>query len=160
MKKRDYAKLHKRMMFEIDNANRCWNDKYIVPAQKCFFFGYIYSMLRMLEFNEWCYMKDEEARFLFDFEAKQEYYDRLVKAQINDKYGKHKVLGKADVERLADYFYKMYVNYNEKCGAAKMLQELGYITDTQYLVLTDNFEQQCFERIPVARSTFKSILQR
>ena len=160
MKKRDYAKLHKRLMFEIDNANRCWNDKYIVPAQKCFFFGYIYSMLRMLEFNEWCHMKDEEARLLFDFEAKQEYYDRLVKAQINDKYGKHKVLGKADVERLADYFYKMYVNYNEKCGAAKMLQELGYITDTQYLVLTDNFEQQCFERIPVARSTFKSILQR
>lgn len=160
MKKRDYAKLHKRMMLEIDNANRCWNDKYIVPAQKCFFFGYIYSMLRMLEFNEWCYMKDEEARLLFDFEAKQEYYDRLVKEQINNKNGKYKVLGKADVERLADYFYKMYVNYNEKCGAAKVLQELGYITDTQYLVLTDNFEQQCFERIPVARSTFKSILQR
>lgn len=160
MKKRDYAKLHKRMMLEIDNANRCWNDKYIVPAQKCFFFGYIYSMLRMLEFNEWCYMKDEEARLLFDFEAKQEYYDRLVKEQINNKNGKYKVLCKADVERLADYFYKMYVNYNEKCGAAKVLQELGYITDTQYLVLTDNFEQQCFERIPVAKSVFKSILQR
>lgn len=72
----------------------------------------------------------------------------------------YKILGKADIERLSDYFYKMYVNYNEKCGAAKMLQELGYITDIQYLVLTDNFEQQCFERIPVAKSTFKSILQR
>lgn len=79
---------------------------------------------------------------------------------IADEFGKYKILGKADIERLADYFYKMYVNYNEKCGAAKMLEELGYITDTQYLVLTDNFEQQCFERIPVAKSTFKSILQR
>lgn len=160
MKKRDYAKLHKRMMSEIDNVNKCWDDKYIVPAQKCFFLGYIYSMLSMLEFNEWCDMKDEEARFLFDFEAKREYYDRLVKTQIKDKCGNHKILDEAVIERLADYFYKMYVNYNEKCGVAKMLQELGYITDTQYLVLTDNFEQQCFERIPVARSTFKSILQR
>lgn len=76
------------------------------------------------------------------------------------EYGRYKVLGKADIERLSDYFYKTYVNYNEKCGAAKMLQELGYITDTQYLVLTDNFAQQCFERIPVARSVFMSILQR
>lgn len=160
MKKCDYAKLHKKMMSEIDDVNRWWNDEYIVPAQRCFFFGYIYSMLRMLEFNEWCYMEDEEARSLFDFEAKQEYYDRLVKTQINDEYGRYKLLGKADIERLSDYFYKMYVNYNEKCGAAIMLQELGYITDTQYLVLTDNFEQQCFERIPVARSVFKSILQR
>lgn len=160
MKKRDYNKLHKKMMSEIDSVNKCWNDKYIVPAQKVFFFGYIYSKIEMLEYNEWCYMEDEEARSRFDFEAKREYYDRLVKIQINDKCGKHKVLGKADVERLADYFYKMYVNYNEKCGAAKMLQELGYITDTQYLLLTDNFEQQCFERIPVAKSVFKSILQR
>lgn len=160
MKKRDYAKLHKKMLSEISAVNKWWNDKYIVLAQKCFFFGYIYSMIRMLEFNEWCYMEDEEARLLFDFKAKQDYYDRLVKIQLNDKYGKYKVLGKADIECLVEYFYKMYVNYNEKCGAAKMLQELGYITDTQYLVLTDNFEQQCFERIPVARSTFKSILQR
>lgn len=160
MKKRDYAKLHKKMLSEIGAVNKWWNDKYIVPAQKCFFFGYIYSMIRMLEFNEWCYMEDEEARLLFDFKAKQDYYDRLVKIQINDKYGKYKVLGKADIERIVEYFYKMYVNYNEKCGAAKMLQELGYITDTQYLVLTDNFEQQCFERIPVAKSVFKSILQR
>lgn len=160
MKKRDYSKLHKKMMSEIDDVNRWWNDKFTVPAQRCFFFGYIYSMLRMLEFSEWCYMEDEEARSLFDFEAKQEYYDRLVKTQINNEYSKYKVLGKADIERLSDYFYKMYVNYNEKCGAAKVLQELGYITDTQYLVLTDNFEQQCFERIPVAKSVFKSILQR
>lgn len=71
-----------------------------------------------------------------------------------------KILGKADIERLSDYFYKMYANYNEKCGVAKALQVLGYISDTQYLVLTDNFEQQCFERIPVAKSVFKSILQR
>lgn len=160
MKKRDYSKLHKKMMSEIDDVNRWWNDKFTVPAQRCFFFGYIYSMLKMLEFSEWCYMEDEEARSLFDFEAKQEYYYRLVKTQINNEYSKYKVLGKADIERLSDYFYKMYVNYNEKCGAAKMLQELGYITDTQYLVLTDNFEQQCFERIPVAKSVFKSILQR
>lgn len=160
MKKRDYSKLHKKMMSEIDDVNRWWNDKFTVPAQRCFFFGYIYSMLRMLEFSEWCYMEDEEARSLFDFEAKKEYYDRLVKTQINNEYSKYKVLGKADIERLSDYFYKMYVNYDEKCGAAKMLQELGYITDTQYLVLTDNFEQQCFERIPVAKSVFKSILQR
>lgn len=91
---------------------------------------------------------------------KCDYYDRQVKEQLNGQYGRYKILGKADIERLSDYFYKMYVNYNEKCGAAKMLQELGYITDTQYLVLTDNFEQQCFERIPVAKSVFKSILQR
>jgi hypothetical protein len=160
MKKRDYSKLHKKMMSEIDDVNRWWNDKFTVPAQRCFFFGYIYSMLRMLEFSEWCYMEDEEARSLFDFEAKQEYYNRLVKTQIDNEYSKYKVLGKADIERLSDYFYKMYVNYDEKCGAAKMLQELGYITDTQHLVLTDNFEQQCFERIPVAKSVFKSILQR
>lgn len=160
MKKRDYNKLHEKMMSEINAVNRWWNDKYIVPAQRCFFFGYIYSMIRNLEFNEWCGFEDEEARNLFDFKAKNDYYDRLVKTQINDEFGKYKILGKADIERLADYFCKMYVNYNEKCGAAKMLQELGYITDTQYLVLTDNFEQQCFERIPVARSAFKSILQR
>ena len=114
----------------------------------------------MLEFNEWCYMEDKEARDLFDFKAKCDYYDRQVKEQINEKYGRYKILGKADIERLSDYFYKMYVNYNEKCGVAKALQVLGYISDTQYLVLTDNFEQQCFERIPVAKSTFKSILQR
>lgn len=160
MKKRDYAKLHKKMLSEISAVNKWWNDKYIVPAQKCFFLGYIYSMMRMLEFNEWCHMEDEEARLLFDFKAKKDYYDRLVKTQINDEYGKYKTLGKPYIDRLSNYFCKMYVNYNEKCGAAKMLQELGYITDTQYLVLTDNFERQCFERIPVARSTFKSILQR
>lgn len=160
MKKRDYNKLHKKMMSEIVNVNKWWNDKYILPTQRCFFFGYICSMIKNLEFNEWCRLEDEEARNLFDFKAKKDYYVRLVKTQINDEYGKYKILGKADIERLADYFYKMYVNYNEKCGAAKMLQELGYITDTQYLVLTDNFEQQCFERIPVAKSTFKSILQR
>lgn len=160
MKKRDYNKLHKKMMSEIVNVNKWWNDKYILPAQRCFFFGYICSMIKNLEFNEWCRLEDEEARNLFDFKAKKDYYVRLVKTQINGEYGKYKILGKADIDRLSDYFYKMYVNYNEKCGAAKMLQELGYITDTQYLVLTDNFEQQCFERIPVAKSTFKSILQR
>lgn len=161
MKKRDYNKLHKKMMSEIEDVNRWWNDEYIVPAQRCFFFGYIYSMIRNLEFNEWCGFEDEEARNLFDFEAKQVYYDRLVKSQLNFEYGKpKKILSKADIERLADYFYKMHVNYNEKCGAAKALQELGYITDMQYLLLTDNFEQQSFERISVAKSTFKSILQR
>lgn len=160
MKKRDYNKLHKKMMSEIVNVNKWWNDKYIVPAQRCFYFGYICSMIKNLEFNEWCRLEDEEARNLFDFKAKKDYYVRLVKIQINDEYGKYKILGKADIDRLSDYFYKMHVNYNEKCGAAKILQELGYITDTQYLVLTDNFEQQCLERIPVAKSTFKSILQR
>lgn len=160
MKKRDYIKLHKKMMSEINNVNRWWNDRYTTSISKSFYFGYIYSMLRILEYNEWCYMKDEEARNLFDFKAKYDEYNRLLKMSINAEYGKYKVLGRADVDCLADYFYKMYVNYNEKCGAAKMLQELGYITDTQYLVLTDNFEQQCFERIPVAKSVFKSILQR
>jgi hypothetical protein len=160
MKKRDYNKLHKKAISAVNTVNKWWNDKYIVPAQKCFYFGYICSMIRMVESNEWCYREDEGLRSLFDFKAKQDYYDRLVKKQINDEYGKYKILGKADIERLTDYFYKMYVNYNEKCGAAKMLQELGYITDTQYLLLTDNFEQQCFERIPVAKSVFKSILQR
>ena len=160
MKKRDYNKLHKKMLSEIEVINKYWNDKYIVSAKRCYYFGYIRAMLAMLEFNEWCYMEDEEARALFDFEAKLDYYNRQIKEQINDQYGRYKILGKADIERLTDYFYKMYVNYNEKCGAAKMLQELGYITDTQYLVLTDNFEQQCFERIPVAKSVFKSILQR
>lgn len=160
MKKRDYNKLHKRMMAEIGVVNGNWNDKYMVPAKRCFLFGYIWSKIEMLEFNEWCHMKDKEARDLFDFEAKRDYYDRQVKEQFNQQYGKYKILGKADIDRLSDYFYKTYVNYNEKCGAAKMLQELGYITDTQYLVLTDNFEQQCFERIPVAKSIFKSILQR
>lgn len=160
MKKRDYNKLHKKLMSEIEVVNIRWNDKYITPAERCFLFGYILSKIRMLEFNEWCYMEDKEARDLFDFKAKYDYYDRQVKVQLNEQYGKYKILGKADIERLTDYFYKMYVNYNEKCGAAKMLQELGYITDTQYLVLTDNFEQQCFEQIPVAKSVFKSILQR
>lgn len=160
MKKRDYNKLHKKMISEIETVNRIWGDKYTMPAKKCFLFGYIWSKIEMLEFNEWCYMEDKEARDLFDFKAKRDYYDRQVKEQNNWQYGKYKILGKADTERLADYFYKMYVNYNEKCGAAKMLQELGYITDTQYLVLTDNFEQQCFERILVSKSTFKSILQR
>lgn len=160
MKKRDYNKLHKKTVSAVNTVNGWWNREYIVPAQKCFYFGYICSMIRTVEYNEWCYREDEGLRSLFDFKAKQDYYDRLVKIQINDKYGKYKILGKADIERLVDYFHKMYVNYNEKCGAAKMLQELGYITDTQYLVLTDNFEQQCFERIPVAKSTFRSILQR
>lgn len=160
MKKRDYNKLHKKMMSEINVVNRWWNDEYMTPAKRCFLFGYILSKITMLEFNEWCYMEDKEARDLFDFKAKCDYYDRQVKVQFNEQYGKYKILGKADIERLVEYFYKMYVNYNEKCGAAKVLQELGYITDTQYLVLTDNFEQQCFERIPVAKSTFKSILQR
>lgn len=160
MKKRDYNKLHKEMMLAIKDINKSWNDKYITSAKRCYYFGYINSMLRILEYNEWCYMKDEEARTLFDFKAKYDFYNRQMKIEINNEYGKYKTLGKADIDCLADYFYKMYVNYNEKCGAAKMLQELGYITDTQYLVLTDNFEQQCFERIPVARSTFKSILQR
>nr|DAX30675.1 MAG TPA: hypothetical protein [Bacteriophage sp.] len=160
MKKRDYNKLHKRMMSDIRIVNIRWNDKFITPAKRCFLIGYIWSKIEMLEFNNWCPSKDEEARDLFDFKAKRDYYDRQVKMQINEQYGKYKILGKADIECLAEYFYKMYVNYNEKCGAAKMLQELGYITDTQYLVLTDNFEQQCFERIPVAKSTFKSILQR
>lgn len=160
MKKRDYNKLHKEMMLAIKDINKSWNDKYITSAKRCYYFGYINSMLRILEYNEWCYMEDEEARALFDFKAKYDFYNRQTKIEINNEYGKYKTLGKADIDRLADYFYKMYVNYNEKCGAAKMLQELGYITDTQYLVLTDNFEQQCFERIPVARSTFKSILQR
>lgn len=160
MKKRDYNKLHKKLMFEIEAVNACWNDKYTTPAKRCFLLGYIYSMLRILEHNEWCYMKDEEARALFNFELKRDYYDSQVKEQINNFYGRYKMLGKEDINRLADYFYKMYVNYNEKCGAAKVLQVLGYITDTQYLLLTDNFEQQCFERIPVGKSVFKSILQR
>lgn len=160
MKKRDYNKLHKKMLSEIEIANISWNDKYTMPARRCFLFGYICSKIEMLEFNEWCYMEDKEARDLFDFKAKRDYYDRQLKEQVNLMYGKYKILGKADIERLSDYFYKMYVNYDEKCGAAKVLQELGYITDTQYLVLTDNFEQQSFERIPVAKSVFKSILQR
>lgn len=160
MKKRDYNKLHKKMISEIEVVNKRWNDKFMTPAKRCFLFGYIYSMIEMLEFNEWCYMEDEGARTLFDFKTKQDYFDRQVKEQINNRYGKYKILGEADIERLSEYFTKMYANYNEKCGAAKTLQELGYITDTQYLVLTDNFAQQCFERIPVAKSTFKSILQR
>ena len=160
MKKRDYNKLHKKMLSEIEIANISWNDKYTMPARRCFLFGYICSKIEMLEFNEWCYMEDKEARDLFDFKAKHDYYDRQLKEQVNLMYGKYKILGKADIERLSDYFFKMYLNYNEKCGAAKVFQELGYITDTQYLVLTDNFEQQSFERIPVAKSVFKSILQR
>lgn len=90
-------------------------------------------------------------------------YNKLHKKMTSeiDEYGKSKkILSKAEIERLSDYFYKVYVNYNEKCGVAKALQELGYITDMQYLVLTDNFEQQSFERIFVGKSTFKSILQR
>lgn len=160
MKKRDYNKLHRKMMSDIMIVNIRWNDKYMIPAKRCFLFGYIWSKIEMLEFNNWCSGKDEEARALFDYKAKCDYYDRLVKEQINEKYGRYKILGKTDIECLSDYFYKMYVNYNEKCGAAKALQVLGYISDTQYLVLTDNFEQQCFERIPVAKSTFRSILQR
>ena len=33
MKKRDYNKLHKKMMSEIVNVNKWWNDKYIVPER-------------------------------------------------------------------------------------------------------------------------------
>ena len=99
-------------------------------------------------------------RDLFDYDKKEEEFKYLFKDSINRQYGKYKKLGEADIERLTEYFCKMFVNYNEKCGSAKMLQELGYITDIQYLILTDNFQQQCFEKIPVAKSTFKSILQR
>lgn len=160
MKKRDYNKLHKKLIDYIKLANCKWNDKYSTCITKVYFFAKVEMMLTLLEFNEWCYMEDEEARQLFDYNHKREEYEYMLRDSINMKYGKYKILGEADIERLAEYFSKMYVNYNEKCGASKMLQELGYITDTQYLVLTDNFEQQCFERIPVAKSTFKSILQR
>lgn len=160
MKKRDYNKLHKKLINTILDVNNRWSDNYSTNVTKAYDFGRVDVLLKLLEYNEWCYMEDEEARKLFYYDAKWEEYKYILKDSINLKYGKYKRLGEADIERLSEYFTKMYVNYNEKSGSAKTLQELGYITDTQYLVLTDNFAQQCFERIPVAKSTFKSILQR
>lgn len=160
MKKRDYNKLHKKLITAILDVNKIWRNMYSTNITKSYHFGRISAMLDLLEYNEWCGWKDDNARDLFDYDKKHEEFDYMLKDSINMKFGKCKILGEADTERLAEYFSKMYANYNEKCGAAKMLQELGYITDTQYLVLTDNFAQQCFERIPVAKSTFKSILQR
>lgn len=160
MKKRDYNKLHKKLISAILDTNKIWSSIHSTNIIKSYRFGRISAMLDLLEYTEWCSMKDNYARALFNYDKKCEEFKYMLKDSINMKYGKYKILSEADIKRLSEYFYKMYVNYNEKCGAVKMLQELGYITDTQYLVLTDNFAQQCFERIPVAKSTFKSILQR
>lgn len=160
MKKRDYNKLHKKLIDAILDANSKWHYKYSTDISKAYHFGRISAMLKLLEYNEWCGWEDKKARDLFEYDKKQEEFKYLLKDSLNKQYGKYKKLSESDIERLTDYFCKMYTNYNEKCGAAKMLQELGYITDIQYLILTDNFGQQSFDKIPVAKSTFKSILQR
>ena len=54
----------------------------------------------------------------------------------------------------------MYLGYNEKCGIARGLEIMGYITENTYLLLTDNFEMQAFENIPIAQITFRHILER
>lgn len=69
-------------------------------------------------------------------------------------------LTQRDINNLSREFCKMYIGYNEKCGIAKGLEILGYITENTYLLLADNFEMQAFENIPVAQTTFRHILER
>lgn len=65
-----------------------------------------------------------------------------------------------DINNLAREFTKVYVGYNEKCGIAKGLEIMGYITENTYLLLTDNFAMQAFEGIPVADIVYRHILLR
>lgn len=69
-------------------------------------------------------------------------------------------LTQRDIQNLSLEFAKMYLGYNEKCGIARGLEIMGYITENTYLLLADNFEMQTFENIPVAQITFRHILER
>lgn len=67
-------------------------------------------------------------------------------------------LTERDKKNLSRELVKPYVGYYEKCGIAKALEIMGYITETTYLVLADNFEMMEFERIPVGERTIYNIL--
>lgn len=69
-------------------------------------------------------------------------------------------LTKRDINNLSKEFVKSYIGYNEKCGFARCLEIMGYITENTYLLLTDNFAAQAFEQIPVSESVYQHILQR
>lgn len=69
-------------------------------------------------------------------------------------------LTERDLNNISKEFAKMYIGYNEKCGIARCLEVLGYITENTYLLLVDNFEMQAFESIPVSETTFRHILVR
>jgi len=71
-----------------------------------------------------------------------------------------KKLTNKDIDLIATEFCKRYYGYVELCGMARILVVLDYISEIQYLCLADNFEQQYFENIPVAKTTYISILQR
>lgn len=65
-----------------------------------------------------------------------------------------------DINNFSFEFAKMHIGYTEKCGMARALEIMGYITENTYLLLADNFEMQAYENIPVGAMTFKHILER
>jgi len=65
-----------------------------------------------------------------------------------------------DINNLSRELSKSYVGYNEKIGIANGLKILGYITESCFLLLLDNFEAQAFEQIPVSQEVYKHILMR
>lgn len=67
-------------------------------------------------------------------------------------------LTERDKRNLSREFSKKYVGYYEKCGIAKCLEMMGYITESTCLILADNFEMIEFEEIPVGERTFYNIL--
>lgn len=69
-----------------------------------------------------------------------------------------RTLTNRDKNNLSREFAKRYVGYYEKCGIAKALEIMGYITENTYLILADNFEMMEFEQIPVGEQTFYHIL--
>lgn len=71
-----------------------------------------------------------------------------------------KKLTNKEIDLIATEFHKHYYVYEDLCGMARILVVLDYISEIQYLCLADNFEQQYFENIPVAKTTYISILQR
>lgn len=69
-------------------------------------------------------------------------------------------LTERDISNLSREFTKAYNGYNEKCGIAKALEIMGYITENTYLLLIDNFCAQEFDKIPVNEYAFRHILER
>lgn len=67
-------------------------------------------------------------------------------------------LTERDKKNISRELVKPYVGYYEKCGIARSLEITGYITETTYLVLVDNFEIMEFDKIPVGERTFYNIL--
>lgn len=67
-------------------------------------------------------------------------------------------LTERDKKNISRELVKPYVGYYEKCGIVRSLEIMGYITETTYLVLVDNFEMMFFDKIPVGERTFYNIL--